>query len=48
MKDDGDSFSNFKKFIEFVMKVFSKLGVNVELSGCNDILVEGRKILGNV
>ncbi|SME71568.1 Lipoate-protein ligase LplJ [Bacillus cereus] len=46
-KDDGDSFSNFKKFTEPVTKALSKLGVNAELSGRNDILAEGRKISGN-
>lgn len=33
MKDDGNSFYNFKKFIELVVEVLKKLGVNVELSG---------------
>lgn len=46
-KDDGDSFSNFKKFTEPVTKALGKLGVNAELSGRNDILAEGRKISGN-
>ena len=46
-KDDGDSFSNFKKFTEPVTKALSKLGVNAELRGRNDILAEGRKISGN-
>lgn len=46
-KDDGDSFSNFKRFTEPVTKALAKLGVNAELSGRNDILAEGRKISGN-
>jgi lipoate---protein ligase len=46
-KDDGDSFHNFRKFTEPVTKALHKLGVNAELSGRNDIEVEGRKISGN-
>lgn len=46
-KDDGDSFHNFKKFTEPVVKALQKLGVNAELSGRNDLLAEGRKISGN-
>jgi len=46
-KDDGESFHNFKKFTEPVIRSLKKLGVNAELSGRNDIVVEGRKISGN-
>ena len=46
-KDDGESFHNFRKFTEPVIKALKKLGVNAELSGRNDIEVEGRKISGN-
>jgi lipoate---protein ligase len=46
-KDDGDSFHNFRKFTEPVTNALHKLGVNAELSGRNDIEVEGRKISGN-
>jgi lipoate---protein ligase len=46
-KDDGESFHNFKKFTEPVINALQKLGVNAELSGRNDIVVEGRKISGN-
>jgi len=46
-KDDGESFHNFKKFTEPVINALRKLGVNAELSGRNDIEVEGRKISGN-
>ncbi|MFS0654980.1 lipoate--protein ligase [Bacillus sp. 179-C3.3 HS] len=46
-KDDGDSFHNFKKFTEPVIKALEKLGVKAELSGRNDIMAEGRKISGN-
>jgi lipoate---protein ligase len=46
-KDDGDSFSNFKKFTEPVILALRKLGVSAELSGRNDIVVAGRKVSGN-
>ncbi|MDN3015144.1 lipoate--protein ligase [Paenibacillus sp. BSR1-1] len=46
-KDDGESFHNFRKFTEPVIRALQKLGVNAELSGRNDIEVEGRKISGN-
>ncbi|TKC18196.1 lipoate--protein ligase [Robertmurraya kyonggiensis] len=46
-KDDGESFHNFKKFTEPVVDALHKLGVQAELSGRNDIVVEGRKISGN-
>lgn len=46
-KDDGNSFNNFKKFTKPVTDALQELGVNAELSGRNDILVEGRKISGN-
>ncbi|AGK52581.1 lipoate--protein ligase [Bacillus sp. 1NLA3E] len=46
-KDDGDSFHNFLKFTEPVTAALKNLGVNAELSGRNDIVVEGRKISGN-
>ncbi|SPR94911.1 lipoate--protein ligase [Bacillus altitudinis] len=46
-KDDGDSFHNFKKFTEPVIKALEKFGVKAELSGRNDIMADGRKISGN-
>lgn len=46
-KDDGDSFSNFRKFTEPVINALNKLGVLAELSGRNDIVVDGRKVSGN-
>jgi len=46
-KDDGDSFHNFAKFTEPVVKALNSLGVPAELVGRNDLLVEGRKISGN-
>ncbi|WP_042455176.1 lipoate--protein ligase [Neobacillus dielmonensis] len=46
-KDDGESFHNYRKFTEPVIRALKNLGVNAELSGRNDIEVEGRKISGN-
>lgn len=47
-KDDGESFSNFKKFTEPVVSALRKLGVQAELKGRNDLVAEdGRKISGN-
>ncbi|WP_343840282.1 lipoate--protein ligase [Salinibacillus aidingensis] len=46
-KDDGNSFSNFAKFTQPVVDALQNLGVNAELSGRNDIEVDGRKISGN-
>ncbi|MBH0154890.1 lipoate--protein ligase [Fictibacillus sp. 5RED26] len=46
-KDDGNSFHDFKKFTDPVVKALKKLGVNAELSGRNDILANGKKISGN-
>ncbi|MDQ0351693.1 lipoate-protein ligase A [Alkalibacillus filiformis] len=46
-KDEGNNFSNFKKFTQPVVDALQKLGVNAELSGRNDITADGRKISGN-
>ncbi|AQQ52571.1 lipoate--protein ligase [Planococcus lenghuensis] len=46
-KDDGDSFRNFRKFTGPIVDALQSLGVNAELSGRNDLVVEGRKISGN-
>ncbi|MDQ0159946.1 lipoate--protein ligase [Alkalibacillus salilacus] len=46
-KDEGDNFTNFKKFTQPVVDALQQLGVNAELSGRNDITVDGRKISGN-
>lgn len=46
-KDDGDSFLNFQKFTEPVIRALHKLGVPAELKGRNDIVVGERKISGN-
>ncbi len=42
-----ENFRNFKKFTEPVVRTLAGLGVPAELSGRNDLLVDGRKISGN-
>ena len=46
-KHSNNSINNFRKFTEPVTETLKKLGVNAELSGRNDITVEGRKVSGN-
>ena len=43
----GSNFSNFQKFTAPVIDALNEMGVAAELSGRNDILVDGRKISGN-
>lgn len=45
--DDGNSFHNYRKFTEPVVKALRELGVEAELTGRNDIQVGERKISGN-
>jgi len=40
-------FHNFRLFTAPVIRVLNEMGVSAELSGRNDILVDGRKISGN-
>src|SRR5699024_11535737 len=46
-KDDGDSFHNFQKFTEPVVRALQSLGVQAALSGRNDLEIDGKKISGN-
>src|SRR5699024_3170904 len=46
-KDDGDSFHDFAKFTEPVVRALNNINVPAELIGRNDLLVEGRKFSGN-
>lgn len=46
-KDDGDSFHDFAKFTEPVVKALNSINVPAELIGRNDLLIEGRKFSGN-
>lgn len=45
--DDGNSFHNFKKFTEPIVEALQSLGVDVDMSGRNDIQVGSAKISGN-
>jgi lipoate-protein ligase A len=42
-----ENYRNFKKFTEPVVRALVEMGVHAELSGRNDLLVDGRKISGN-
>ena len=44
---DKQSLNNFRKFTKPVIRVLNKMGVNAELKGRNDIVVNDRKISGN-
>lgn len=44
---DRSFFHNFQKFTGPVIEALAAMGVNAELTGRNDILVDGRKISGN-
>ncbi len=46
-ENDGKSFSNFKKFLEPIITSLAQLGIEAEVKGRNDILIEDRKISGN-
>lgn len=46
-KYDPKHFNNYAQFTGPVIRALKKLGIDAELSGRNDILVEGRKISGN-
>ncbi len=46
-KYDVSSLHNFKKFTQPVIDTLKEMGINAELSGRNDIVVDGRKISGN-
>ncbi|SDJ97469.1 lipoate--protein ligase [Natronincola ferrireducens] len=46
IKDEGD-VNNFKKFTEPVIKALAKFGIEAELSGRNDITIDGKKFSGN-
>jgi lipoate-protein ligase A len=46
-KDDGDSFNNYRKFTEPVIRALQHMGVDAKLEGRNDLTVDGKKISGN-
>lgn len=47
VKDDGRSFTDFKKFVKPIIGALNELGVKAEFSGRNDLLIEGKKFSGN-
>ena len=47
-KDDGDAFLNFKRFTAPILEALHKMGAtSAELSGRNDLLIDGKKFSGN-
>lgn len=44
--DDGTNYMNFKKYATPVINVLKRLGVDAELSGRNDLTVDGKKFSG--
>lgn len=46
-KHDGEWENDFSRFAKPVVSTLRKIGLNAELSGRNDIVVDGRKISGN-
>ena len=47
-EDDGDSFRDFGKFTQPVIRALHKMGATgAELQGRNDLLIEGKKFSGN-
>ncbi|ACB85750.1 lipoate--protein ligase [Natranaerobius thermophilus] len=46
-KADKEDVNNFEKFTRPIIEALNELGVKAELSGRNDILVDGKKISGN-
>ncbi|MBN2897345.1 MAG: lipoate--protein ligase [Clostridia bacterium] len=45
--DDGNSFSNFKRFTQPVVDLLQRLDVDAECSGRNDLTIDGKKFSGN-
>jgi lipoate-protein ligase A len=45
--DNGDSFTNFRKFTQPLIDALKKLNINAEFSGRNDLTIDGRKFSGN-
>lgn len=46
-RHDGEWKNDFSRFAEPVIRALEKLGLHAEVSGRNDIVVNGRKISGN-
>lgn len=46
-RDDGDSFNNYHKFTEPVIRALHHMGAEAKLEGRNDLTIDGKKISGN-
>lgn len=46
-EDDGESFQNFARFTQPIVDALNDMGVPAELSGRNDLEIEGKKVSGN-
>ncbi len=44
--DDGTNYLNFKKYAQPIINVLKKLGVDAQMSGRNDLTVDGKKFSG--
>lgn len=47
INDKENNFNNYKKFTAPIIEVLQKLNVNAELSGRNDLVIDGKKFSGN-
>lgn len=47
VRDEGNGFHDFARFTEPILEVLRKLGVAAELSGRNDLVIDGKKFSGN-
>ncbi|UYW02493.1 lipoate--protein ligase [Flavobacterium agricola] len=46
-ENDGKSFSDFKKFLNPIVEALAEMGIEAEVKGRNDILINDKKISGN-
>ncbi|WP_411842225.1 lipoate--protein ligase [Salinicoccus sp. HZC-1] len=46
-EDDGNSFHNFSKFTQPIVDALNDMGIPAELSGRNDLEINGKKVSGN-
>ena len=45
VRDDGESFTDFQKFLHPIIGVLKELGIKAEFSGRNDLIIDGKKLL---
>ncbi|WP_128008457.1 lipoate--protein ligase family protein [Mycoplasma sp. ATU-Cv-508] len=46
-REKDGHFLNFKKFLKPVVRTLERLGIKAQISGRNDILIDGRKFSGS-